>query len=190
MKTNLKNFITKPQYSIEDLFNEEITLHQFEFDGSNLEEPKYNPEGKIDYAVSILHIINQIRYIDKPCLYWFETEDENKIPELLDNLNKFLLEFPNRKTPKPNKNKKSKCLYVGVRQGGLRKRDNFSQIAGRIVIHLGYYKVGTTQGLNLAYWAKAKLKLNILELPSEASIYLNILEKMMAEKLKPLLGSH
>ncbi len=190
MKTNLKNFITKPEYSLDELFNEEIILHQFDIDGSTLEEPMYNPERSIDYAASILPIIHKIKTIDKPCLYWFEAENENTAIEMIKSRNNFSLNFPNRKTPKPNSTNNSKCLYVGIRQGGMRKKDSFSQIAGRIVIHLGYYKPETTQGLNLAYWAKGKIKLNILELPDGASIYLNIIEKMFANKLRPLLGSH
>jgi hypothetical protein len=190
MKTNLKNFIELPAYSLEQLLNEEITLFQFEIDGSKLEKPNYNITGKIDYAVSISPIIEKIRSIDKPCIYWFDAENETKAIEMIKERLKFSFDYPIRSAPKPNSHKNSKCLYVGIRQGGMRKRDNFSNIAGRIVIHCGYYHVGSTQGLNLAYWAKEKITLNIIELPHEASIYLNIIEKMLAKKLKPVLGRH
>jgi hypothetical protein len=65
-----------------------------------------------------------------------------------------------------------------------------SEKAGRIAIHFGYYEIGTTQGLQLAYWAKKNLTLNVMALPKESSDYLDLLEKLLARKLNPLCGKH
>jgi len=63
-------------------------------------------------------------------------------------------------------------------------------IASRIFHHLGYYRVGSTQGLQLCHWSKHKLKLSVVQFPKEAEPYLNIIEKLFALKFKPLLGRH
>ena len=130
------------------------------------------------------------------CLYWFNLDNEKEAKEvnkMLDD-NRELLRNMNRVVPPTNKNVKSKTLYVGIRRGGVRKRDLLSNISGRIIQHLGYYKKGSTQGLQLAHWIKsekkAKFTLNVVELINLPNEYLNAIENIVAHQLKPLCGKH
>jgi len=130
--------------------------------------------------------------LTNPCIYWFELENEEFSNEVkaTTNLYRSKRNLHNRTIPAKNKNALSKYLYVGIRQGGFRKKDGLSNIAGRIFQHLGYYHIGSTQGLQLVHWSKYDLILNIIELPKEAESYLTILEKLIAMNFKPLLGKH
>lgn len=148
----LSDFVLKPEISFDSIFNNEIKLHEFKIDCSKLEKPNYI-EDNLSYVKSVLPIIHKLMSIDNPCIYWFEAENENIAKELISHLDIFRNNEMGRKVPPKNKNRDSKCLYIGIRQGGIRKKDNFSFIVGRIAIHLGYYHVTITQGLNLAYWA-------------------------------------
>ena len=129
------------------------------------------------------------------CLYWFEAESiENatELNNLLDSKRKEL-KVNNRVVPVINKNLDSKIIYVGIRRGGKRKYDGLTNIAGRIIQHFGYYIKGSTQGLQLIHWAEQKnlnLKLNVVEFKELPNEYLNVVEKLVAYKLKPLCGKH
>lgn len=133
--------------------------------------------------------------IETNCLYWFETEnafDGKILVDLLENKRTFLKDNI-RIVPPKNKNQDSKVIYLGVRQGGKPTKDGSTKIGGRIFHHYGLYKIGTTQGLQLKYWAelqKINLKLNIIELEVENIKHLYIIEKMFSNSLKPLLGVH
>jgi hypothetical protein len=188
-KMKLNQIVPSPTMSLDELFQKEIDIHSFEIDCSDLDAPNYN-ETSITYAKKILPTIHDLMKIENPSIYWFELEDESKSENVLKKFEAFRKINNVRKIPPTNiKNKGSKCLYLGVRQGGTRK-DKFSFLAGRISTHFGYYKIPTTQGLNLAYWFKDKIKLHVIVLPNEAGIYLNVLEKLMAKELKPLTGKH
>lgn len=84
-------------------------------------------------------------------------------------------------------------MYVGIRQGG-KTLSGLTNIVGRINQHLGYYKVPTTQGLQLVHYAKGKdfqLTMNVVEFKDlENPMYLNLIEKMVADELRPLCGRH
>lgn len=131
------------------------------------------------------------------CLYWFELENEKKADELNSLLNSYRLKWKQegvKKVPTTNRNTKSKIIYVGIRQGGYRKRDDLTNITGRIMQHLGYYKEGATQGLQLYEYARSKdfnITLKVVQFEGlEYSAFLNIIEKLVAEKLRPLCGRH
>ena len=132
------------------------------------------------------------------CLYWFEVDDNPCCSSLIEKLNivRPLLRGQGniRIVPVMNKNSNSNVLYVGIRRKGWTEKWKLSNISGRIIQHLGYYRVGTTQGLQLAHWASdsdLQIKLNVIEFeeyfPNE---YLEALEKIMAHRLKPLCGKH
>lgn len=155
---------------------------------------QFNTDIRLDQNfIEMFDILNKIRGY---CLYWFECETVSDANELA---NIFLREQQNlsiaeRAVPPFGKYNNSKVLYVGVRQGGFRKYDGLSNIAGRIVQHLGYYEKGSTGALHLAHWTKSNefmIKLNVIELetPDEKD-YLYILEKLFAIILKPILGKH
>jgi len=137
-------------------------------------------------------MFTELDKISSPCLYWFMCINESEAAKSKENLIQFRhnMGIHSRNVPAPNKNTNSKYLYLGIRQGGVRKKDGLTNIASRIFQHLGYYSVGSTQGLQLVHWAKLKLKLVILELPSEVKPYLNIFEKFYALKLRPVIGQH
>lgn len=130
------------------------------------------------------------------CLYWFELIDSEMCSGLINvlNSNRERLKESVRVVPVMNRNLNSNVLYVGIRRGGQRKYDGLSNISGRIVQHLGYYKVGTTQGLQLAHWAVDSgldIKLKVIQFEEGfPNAYLEAFEKIMAYKLKPLCGKH
>ncbi len=132
------------------------------------------------------------------CLYWFELETIKKAKELNSLLDEYRESNIKGKTnyrniPAKNKNETSNVLYVGIRRGSKSKNPKLTNIVGRINQHLGYYKNPNTQGLQLSHFAKDsdyKLTLNVVEIISPNNIYLNIIEKKVADKLKPLCGRH
>ena len=129
------------------------------------------------------------------CLYWFEVDDiemGNHLQKLLNEKRSYLKEI-GRKVPIKSKYVDSNILYVGARHGGLTVRYNLSNLSARIREHLGYYKVGTSQGLQLAHWARnvdCKVILNVVEFDNLPEEYLTMIEKIVAYKLKPLCGIH
>ncbi|WP_291119948.1 hypothetical protein [Empedobacter sp. UBA7248] len=154
-----------------------------------------------DYTTNILEAIHfdeifkELNKKTHNCIYWFELKDEQKCLELntlLDN-NREKLSDQYRVIPPKNKNQDSNVLYVGIRRGGVRKRDQLSNLSGRIVQHLGYYERGSTQGLQLVHWCKGldfDINLNVVELENLPNDYLNVVEKILSYHLKPLCGRH
>lgn len=138
---------------------------------------------------------NELLDIKENCVYWFSTDSVDKCKTLNDllNVNRESLTAVPRIVPPDNKNVNSNILYVGMRLGGFRKRDDFTHIAGRMVQHLGYYEKGSTQGLQLVHWAKpAKIDITINfvpfnDLPNQLLV---VLEGILAHQLKPLCGKH
>ena len=157
--------------------------------------------------------------IEKPVIYWFEAEDREAAEKYLVALNKYrnskerLETYTNKKgdtrqvnrvIPAENKNCEkfpdSKVLYVGKSEAGYTEIHKLSDISGRMIVHLGYYGVPTTQGLQLYHWARkieSPLTLNIIQLPksianskNETKEYLSVLEKLYAIQLRPLCGKH
>jgi hypothetical protein len=129
------------------------------------------------------------------CIYWFETENIEScydLKKLLDDQRENL-SFNGRTVPVKNLNKNSNVIYVGIRRGGITKKYNMSHLSGRIKVHLGYYSVGSTQGLQFAHWARnldCKINLKVVQFEELPNEYLNTVEKILAFKLKPLIGKH
>lgn len=129
--------------------------------------------------------------IDQPVIYWWTcgTKAEAQVAH------KKLLAFRKKKkhhgrnVPPDNKNKDSRCLYLGKRNGKITKRKKYSAITSRIYQHLGYYSKGS-QGLQLWYWSQEQFTLNILVVPKKLQPYLETFEKSLSIKFKPLLGRH
>lgn len=174
--------------------NNDSYYHKLEFNTKQL----LDHEGYTKFVNSdgeLVSIFNDLNYIkENHCLYWFELENE----ELANNLNLELNEyrFKNLKTVPPinNKNKNSKVFYVGIRQGGFTKYNNLTNITGRICQHLGYYNKFTTPGLQLFEYARNNnytITIKVVEFKKfKHPKYLNIIEKLVAQKLKPLCGKH
>lgn len=141
-------------------------------------------------------LFKELNAKQRNCLYWFELDT----PEICQNLKNKLddsrenLKISERTVPVKNKNFDSSVLYVGIRRGGVRKRDGLSTLAGRIIIHLGYYPAGSTQGLQLVHWAVGtgyNIKLRVIQFEENfPNAYLEAFEKIIAHKLRPLCGKH
>jgi hypothetical protein len=144
------------------------------------------------------YLFTELDKIECDCLYWFTLENSKETIALNNLLNEFreinIKGSENyRSVPATNKNNDSNVLYVGVRRGGITKKWNLTNITGRINQHLGYYHNGNTQGLQLIHFAKDydfDITINVVKIESSNSIYLNIIEKIVAKKLKPLCGRH
>lgn len=141
------------------------------------------------------HIFENLNTRLNNCIYWFELKNNEDCLLLVEKLNENRTQLLQdiRVVPPRNKNQNSKILYLGIRRGGIRKRDGLTNISGRMVQHLGYYVKGTTQGLQLAHWCRGlniPIKLNIVELNGLPNEYLNVVEKILSYHLKPLCGKH
>lgn len=78
----------------------------------------------------------------------------------------------------------SKCLYVGKVK---------KTVWGRVIQHLGFYKVAKTQGLQLFEWARdldLKLKMHVYEFEEDMCDLVSIMELELARKKKPIIGKH
>ncbi|MBQ4819475.1 GIY-YIG nuclease family protein [Aquimarina sp. MMG016] len=139
------------------------------------------------------YIYRELDEIRCDCLYWFELGTKEEAKKLNARLNEYRASNSNRSVPATNKNKDSNVLYVGIRRGGYTKKWETSNITNRINQHLGYYHSGNTQGLQLIHFAKDcdfDIRINVVKIESTNSMYLNIIEKLVAQKLKPLCGRH
>jgi hypothetical protein len=130
------------------------------------------------------------------CIYWFECETPEIAFDLVNTFKskKEYMASNKRTVPPINGNKNSNVLYVGVRQGGFRRKDGLTNISGRMIQHLGYYDKGSTGALQLVHWIdksqSTQITLNVFELNLQEKEYLYIIEKLFAISLKPLLGKH
>lgn len=152
----------------------------------------------VNTHVNSRNIFTELDKIKCDCLYWFDLKTVEQAKELNSLLNKYRETNIKgtdsyRSVPATNNNNNSNVLYVGVRRGGYTKKWNLTNITGRINQHLGYYHNGNTQGLQLIHFAKDcdfDITINVIKIESPNSIYLNIIEKIVALKLKPLCGRH
>jgi hypothetical protein len=191
-----KDIISKFQNEIDS--HSGVEMESFSFHSYEL--PNYQ-----DYRIDIredgkfTNHFNKLNSFIGHSLYWFELNTNEDAIQLMHLLNdkRYPLwdrEIDKRKVPVDNVNANSNILYVGVRQGGKpRKKDNLTNISGRIIQHLGYYDKGSTQGLQLVHWAKeanVDIKINVIHFGNIQKEYLYILEKLFALELKPLCGKH
>lgn len=169
--------------NIEDVKKEMIT------ENSWIADDRSRPERPLG------NLFRDLDKIQNDCLYWFEVDSNEIADKMVTALNDFrIINNTNlvnhRRVPAKGKYNGSKILYVGTRQGKVRKRDGLTTIASRTFQHLGFYEKGSTGALHFWYWAKHSVKLNVIELPVEMSKYRNVLETLLAIKLKPVIGTH
>lgn len=124
--------------------------------------------------------------ITGPVVYWFEILSDTNTTEIRDCLIEYKHSEEAKAVPALKKKyyKESKALYVG------KVKRNFW---GRVIQHLGYYKVKRTQGLQLYYWAKElglKIRLHAYEFEAEMEDLVSIFELKIARQLKPITGKH
>jgi len=118
-------------------------------------------------------------------LYFFEITSDFNPTEIVNSIKKYSSQPDSKKTPAIKKKySDTNILYVG------KVKRNFW---GRVIQHLGYYKVKGTQGLQLFYWAKElklELKLTALQFDSDAENLVPMFEKKLAEIINPIIGKH
>ncbi|MGG7437997.1 hypothetical protein ACQ7CU_07935 [Chryseobacterium arthrosphaerae] len=130
-------------------------------------------------------MFSDLRTLEGPCLYYFEILSENLPSQIINKIKEYAVSENSKSIPAikrtiPN----SKILYVG------KVKRHFW---GRLIQHLGYYKVDRTQGLQLYYWTKKlnlNLKLVVYEFESEMINLMEVLENDLAKRIKPILGKH
>lgn len=131
--------------------------------------------------------------VDTNAVYWFEADSNLEANKLVAEFERIRDGLHKRRTlPPKNKNENSPVLYVGKRQGG-KKKDGWTHISGRMVQHLGYYPVGSTQGLQLIHWAKnlkVKITIRVYQFEGVSNGNLKAIENILSDSLKPLLGRH
>ncbi|MBF4515466.1 hypothetical protein IRZ71_03895 [Flavobacterium sp. ANB] len=157
-------------------------IKEFYIDCSTLEDYNYN-----DIRESEKHklLYKELKEMDGPCLYFFEIISNNLSSEIINKIREYSISENAKSIPAIKKNiPESKILYVG------KVKRHFW---GRLVQHLGFYKVNRTQGLQLFYWSKElhlNIKVTVFEFEPEMINLMEVLENELAKKLKPILGKH
>jgi len=126
---------------------------QESFNTKNLPDTNYEVEkANINHSRDFDYIFRKLNGMIHNCIYWFSFDSKEKAIEFNNLLNSKRELLRHRKadprvTPaKSNKYQESYVLYVGVRRGGINKKE-LTNICGRIIQHFGYYEKGSTQGL-------------------------------------------
>ena len=131
-------------------------------------------------------IFDQLKDASGPTLYWFEIISDTDTKKVIETLKAYKVSENPKATPalKTKINYSSKTLYVGKVKGSF---------WGRLIQHLGFFKVHATQGLQLFYWTKdmsLELKVNILEFDNNMADIMPVIEYAFAKRLQPLVGKH
>lgn len=140
----------------------------------------------IRQSVKYKPIFDQLITASGPTLYWFEVISNTETKNIFEALNKYKATEKPKATPALKKtiDHSSRILYVGKVKGAF---------GGRLIQHLGFFKVNATQGLQLFHWAKdlsLDLKVNVLEFDHNMADIMPIIEYAFAKKLNPLIGKH
>jgi hypothetical protein len=131
-------------------------------------------------------LFDRLNKITGSVVYWFEIISKNTTSEIINALNIYKSNRSSKSVP-AIKNKvpeNSKILYVGKVK---------RVFWGRLIQHLGYYKVNQTQGLQLYYWAQnisIKLNVHIVEFEPEMQDLMSVIEYRLANELNPIIGKH
>ena len=157
-------------------------VYQFDIDCFEMKDYNFiNVLNEGDYKQLFDEVVN----ISGPCLYYFTVESDHTADNIVSRVLNYKATHGAKAVPAIKKNfPNSKVLYVGKVKKGL---------WGRLVQHLGYYKVPRTQGLQLYYWTQGtdvKLKMTVMEFVHEMADYMAVLETKLAKELQPILGKH
>lgn len=155
-------------------------VHEFLFDLAVMRDfSSEDIRQSIEYKDDFL----RLAAIKGPVVYVFEVVSNTASDLLLqaarnDSGNRAMPAFKN------SVNQTSRILYVG------KVKRNFW---GRVIQHLGFYKVTATQGLQLFHWAaplQLRVKLTAFEFRSDMAELLPLIENALAHTLQPLIGKH
>lgn len=127
-----------------------------------------------------------IRKLTGPVLYWFEIKSGVNNQDIRNRIIEYSQSSNAKAIPalKKHFDPDSNCLYVGKVK---------KAIWGRIIQHLGYYKVNQTQGLQLFHWAKGLnliLEIHLYEFEEGIEDIISIFEIELAKHKKPIIGKH
>lgn len=188
---NIEDLIKTKSQLISEIFskisiNGSIHKISFTIDEKNLDS-KYLDKVNItldgDFSSSFQEMIKYDKY---PALYFFEINEliaKQEIINLIKNVNeKNQLNIPALNKTSDNKG----VLYVGKVK---------SCAWGRLIQHLGYHKNRKSHGLQLDYWAKEmktelKIKYTVMYFEEDLADDINVLERILAKSLKPIIGKH
>ncbi len=158
------------------------TINEYIIKCESLKDFNYN-DIREDQNFEIL--FKNIQKIEGPTVYYFEVVSGHQSDEIVKALKLYSLSENAKTTPPLNPTySKGKILYVGK----VKKK-----MWGRLIQHLGFYKVNKTQGLQLYYWAMTiplTLKLVVIEFEPEMDTLVGVIEKKIAHNLNPMLGKH
>ncbi len=176
--------IRKGKDAYENVIHGSVDYITVDIDCDSLPDPIW--ERGRDLPVDILPLFNHIPPKQTPCLYYFEIL-EGDHQKLLDTYRRY------REKPEPwravatlkkRPPVESTTLYVGKVK---------TDVGGRFVVHLGYYHVPRTAGLQLVCWSKnlgIKLRLHVFAFPVAMQTYISSLELGFARSLRPMIGKH
>lgn len=166
-----------------------------EFDCSLL--PGIETDGKElpeDLKFSIFSHIHQFDQVEGdinnfPCIYVFELIKKSDCERLrqaywLVDQVKIKRKLPIMNVDSSND---SNYLYVGKAEK--------TGVGRRLVTHLGYHQKPGNHGLQIAYWIKdlipaVKIRIHVFRFEKQFGPYVSSFEKIMAERLKPIMGKH
>lgn len=130
-------------------------------------------------------LFNDLKRIEGPVVYYFEIMSDNTSTDIVNHIRQYAASENSKAIPAIKRTiPESKILYVGKVKKGF---------WGRLIQHLGFYKVNRTQGLQLYYWAKEldlDIKLRVFEFESQMADLMNVIENGLARELNPILGKH
>jgi hypothetical protein len=127
-----------------------------------------------------------LKSMNCPVLYWFEIVSLTPTTNILDAFDNYKQNINERALPALRKQpfNGTNILYVGKVK---------TKFWGRMVDHFGFTKNKQTQGLQLWHWTTGlnlELKVHAYRFNDDMANYMTVLEKGMANKLRPLLGKH
>ncbi|MFL9844489.1 hypothetical protein [Flavobacterium rhizosphaerae] len=179
----IKNTSKKSVILLNNLIENGIkNIGEFYIDCSTLEDYNFVD---IRYSDKFKDLFTKLMKFEGPCLYYFTITSGHLPQEIITEIQKYATteaskSIPAIKSKVPNSN----ILYVGKVKRGM---------WGRLIQHLGFYKVKGTQGLQLYYWTqelKLSVKLTVLEFEPEMIDLISFFENELAKELNPILGKH
>ncbi|WP_199118884.1 hypothetical protein [Pedobacter sp. ASV28] len=181
---HLQDFISTTIANLEHIrANGANREYSFDINCSDLEDYNYIDIRK---AEKFSQLFTELAHIKGPTLYRIEILSDMDRRQIIEALNAYKASPGAKVTPalRPHINYDSNTLYVG----------KVKQIFwGRLIQHLGYFKVDATQGLQLFYWAKGMgltLRFHIMEFDTNMADSMPIIEMAFAKKFDPIIGKH
>lgn len=186
-KEEIEKLIREESNTIVSIFNSIVmgkTVNSFKFKIDSKNFTKDFITHDITQDINFKEMFDLLKeYNDYPALYFFQINPEINKTEILSLIKNddFL------KTPAINNHKENTdFLYVGKVT---------SCAWGRLIQHLGYHKHRKSHGLQVGLWGNKttkdlKLSFTVIFFEKESRNYLILLEKILSEKLKPIIGKH